>query len=139
MRPRFYVAGKFEHADRVRLVRDELLRRGWELSFDWLETAGLSLRQIADAQVTAVRSSRCVVALLDGGRGTHFEMGLAVGARVPLVLWSGNPYVDFGTESERTVASYHSSEIVKFARVHGQPIKKSLLACAVHVDSKYGR
>lgn len=63
-----------------------------ELTYDWTEHGSVQgdgearIRAVAIAEAEGVMSADLVVALLPGGRGTHVEIGIAIGAGVPVLL-----------------------------------------------------
>lgn len=108
---KFYIATRLErHADH-NIVRDGLLALGHEITYDWTTHGPVWTRGkqvIADTAVAerqGVESADVVVTLLPGGRGTHVELGIAMGKRRIIVLHSTDPNVFEATPE--TCAFYH--------------------------------
>ena len=54
-----------------------------------------------------------VIVLLPGGRGTHTELGIAIGAGIPILLHTEDEGLLSGS-SGRTCAFYHYSKVGHF-------------------------
>jgi hypothetical protein len=96
---------------------------------DGLERLG----QVADAEAKGLFTANVMIVLLPGGRGTHTELGMAVGQemmcnyyggggvndRTPgehrIVVFSPNPEVDFSVEAGTTCAFYFHPLVERFA------------------------
>jgi len=91
-RHRIYIASALENAAAVRELRDALAVRGIGLTYDWTGHGSVQdqgeerIREVGRAEAQGVRDADLVVVLLPGGRGTHTELGIAIGAGVPVVL-----------------------------------------------------
>lgn len=91
-KPRVYIASGLENAMAAELVRDDFLAAGWEITHDWTQHGSVQaegeerIREIALAEIQGVVSADVVVVLLPGGRGTHAEMGIAIGSRRPVLV-----------------------------------------------------
>lgn len=87
-----YVASRLENARRVREVQGQLVAWGHRITYDWTthgsvqDDGAARIRVVAEMEAEGVTSSDVVVALLPGGRGTHCEIGMAIGAGVPVIL-----------------------------------------------------
>lgn len=130
---RFYIASRLENAPRVRELAAVLKAHGHEHTYDWtvhgsVQNAGLDvIERVAVLGTRGVERADVVIVMLPGGRGTHAELGIALGimlrrsidsagkehliteigrdARRLLVL-SESEEIDFGTDG-RTCAFYH--------------------------------
>jgi nucleoside 2-deoxyribosyltransferase len=89
---KFYIASGFENREIVGLVRDRLLEAGHVHTYDWTKnkraTTVEDLRSIGMAERDAVLESDVVLVLLPGGKGTHVELGMAIGAEKKIHLYS---------------------------------------------------
>lgn len=130
---KFYIASGLENAAQVSWLADRLKAVGWEHTYDWTahgrvphdqrpETAELETKGVLEAEV--------VIVLLPGGRGTHTELGIAIGSTMlamavcaagvaemddrQIFIFSPTPEVDFGPESERTCVFYHHPLVERF-------------------------
>jgi len=90
---RFYIATTLSNAERARQVRDRLQAHGHVTSYDWTIHGGVghlgreALGIAAIGELTGVLSADVVIVLLPGGRGTHAELGMALAASKPIILW----------------------------------------------------
>lgn len=89
---RVYIASRLERWFGVRRLRDALLKRGVAVTYDWTVHGSVQhlgearIAEVAEAEARGVIDADLVVVLLPGGRGTHTELGIAIGAEVPVVL-----------------------------------------------------
>ena len=104
MPERVYVAASFEQANDVKALYKKLRAAGHIITADWTvhqEIASMGSekeRQALKSQYviedTDGVTSSSVYALLLGPRkstGAHIELGIALGAKVPLIVLIGNP------------------------------------------------
>lgn len=83
---RFYVATGLENAAAARAVIAALTARGHRVTYDWTTHGSVqhessdTIARVASAELRGVMTADVVVALLPGGRGTHVELGVALGA-----------------------------------------------------------
>lgn len=119
----FYIASRLENAAQVSQVAAALVARGHVHTYDWTthgsvqhcgtdrirEVAGLELRGVVDADV--------VIVLLPGGRGTHAELGIALGAGGKRIYICAEELGMFHAD-DRTCAFYWCPVVV---RVVGSP------------------
>lgn len=115
---RYYIATKLSNHAMHRALReriDQELR--WTLTYDWTthgsvkDTDEAIIRRVAKAEVRGVTSAHLVIAILPGGRGTHAEIGIALGAKVPVVLWTNHADADLLRPGEATCAFYHAPTV----------------------------
>jgi len=111
---KFYIATRIEHADKHRALANELRQRGHEISYDWTTRGSVTgnadgLKDTAIAEATGVRDADCTIILLPGGRGTHVELGIAIGVGMmrqdfprPILIVG-----DTGGLTKDTCALYH--------------------------------
>lgn len=105
-----YIATKLEnHAEHNRL-RDRLRQLGVGLTYDWTTHGPVydrgheGIREVAALEAGGVIAADLVVALLPGGRGTHAEIGIALGAGRPVLVV---PESRADIEGPSTCAFYH--------------------------------
>lgn len=97
----YYIASSLSNAARVNqiesLIKDKLKNPTW--SYDWTvhttkhETLGIpdsdpeTKRRVAEDEVYGVKLADVLIVIMPGGRGTHFEMGLAfaLGKRIVIL------------------------------------------------------
>lgn len=111
---KFYIGSGFYNVNHVRQLRDHLIEQGHTHTYDWTvnERAAsiVDLREIGSKEFEAIRTSDFVVILLPAGKSSHVELGIALGADVPLFIHdAANRFDDF----ETTSTFYHLSHVIK--------------------------
>ena len=116
---RYYIASRLENAPRGPDLKAILDARGcWVHTYDWTVHGSVQnegeevIRTVARMEAHGVERADVVIVLLPGGRGTHVELGMAIGfgnASHILVL-SESAEIDFGQDG-RTCAFYHHSDV----------------------------
>ena len=87
-----YVATGLEYAHRARLVGCALRAAGHKITYDWTTHGSVQgegfdrLAEVAQAERDGVAVADLVIAILPGGRGTHVEIGMALGYGIPVAL-----------------------------------------------------
>lgn len=89
---KFYLASGLENKENVQYVRDRLLEAGHIHTYDWTKnsraTTEDALRSIGTAERDAVFDSDVVIVLLPGGKGTHTELGMAIGLEKKIYIYA---------------------------------------------------
>lgn len=110
-----YIATSLDRAAEHNLVRDALARLGIGCTYDWTEHGSVyaegmaRVEQVAMLEIGGVLKADVVVVLLPGGKGTHVELGAAIAADKPVVLYSQDPEVILGP---KTCAFYHHPNVL---------------------------
>lgn len=126
---RFYVCTAFQNSRAHNVVRDALRGHGHEITLDW--TSGMpeeDPEKIGILEVDAVLEADFVCVLLPGGRGTHVELGVALGRRIPVLLHAREE-ADLLDVHGMTSPFYHHPQV---ARIHGslsEYVEKVLAWC----------
>jgi nucleoside 2-deoxyribosyltransferase len=113
---RFYLASGLDNMANARAFRDILVAKGHTQTYDWTEhgpvfAGGLDrLREVANLEVEGVRAADFVVGVLPGGRGTHFELGVAHGLGKSVYLYAPRP--ELISAHPETCAFYHLDSVV---------------------------
>lgn len=116
---KFYVASSFRNIDAVNYVTNQLVTKGYVHTYDWTKNAKAreeqtstfeDLIEIGQKEKNAVMESDLVVILLPGGKGTHIELGIAIGQGKKVFLYSPDGAID---NFETTSTFYHLPEIEK--------------------------
>lgn len=116
---KFYVASSFKNMDAVHYVTNKLLNMGYLQTYDWTKNAQAKekqtitlkdLMEIGQHEIQAVSDSDFVVILLPGGKGTHVELGIALGQNKKIFLYSEKGSINI---AEATCTFYHLSEVEK--------------------------
>jgi len=95
-----YVATGLEHAHRAWLVGYALRAAGHAITYDWTTHGSVQgegfarLAEVAQAERDGVAVADLVIAILPGGRGTHVEIGMALGYGIPVALLIQNGCYD---------------------------------------------
>lgn len=103
---KFYIATSLLNAEAHNQLRDILVKGGHEITYDWTAHGSLQgqgtrvFRQKVLAEIEGVRSCDVLVTILPGGKGTHVELGIAIGSHKPIIILGTNQ--DF--DAERTPA-----------------------------------
>jgi hypothetical protein len=105
-----YIASRLENIDNVKLLGDFLRGNGHEITYDWTthgpvyQHGTARLQEVQRNELQGIADADMVIALLPGGRGTHFELGYATGLYIPILLVGHRLYFVAGPE---TCAFYH--------------------------------
>lgn len=100
----FYIGSRFANIEQVRALRDHLINDGHTHTYDWTTndraTSLEDLRAIGTNEFEAIKASDFVVILLPAGNSSHVELGIALGADVPVFIHdTTNRFDDFETTS----------------------------------------
>ncbi|WP_042147778.1 nucleoside 2-deoxyribosyltransferase [Paucisalibacillus sp. EB02] len=89
---KFYIASGLDNKEKVQLVRDKLIKAGHTITYDWTKNNRASteeeLREIGIQERNAVLDCDIILVLLPGGKGTHTELGMAIGFEKRIHLYS---------------------------------------------------
>lgn len=116
---RFYVASSFKNVENVHYVAQNLDSKGYVNTYDWTRNAKAlnekaftfeDLRDIGQKERDALLNADVVVVLLPGGKGTHIEMGIAIGQAKRIILHSPDDAIN---NFETTSTFYHLPEVEK--------------------------
>lgn len=118
---KFYIASKLENHAAVNRLRDQLVALGHEQTYDWtthgaVYRSGLDrIVHVADAERNGVFQADFIVVLWPGGRGTHVEMGIAIGLEKKVHFISA--VEDHHGATPETCAFYHHSFVRRYRTV----------------------
>ena len=109
---RVYIASSLNNAERVVEIRDILISRGINITYDWT-SHGYSdhieeLKTIAKCEYDGVVSATCVLLVLPARIGSHFEFGVAYAKGIPVVILDES-------DDEREVSFYYLPLIYKYS------------------------
>lgn len=112
---KFYVASSFKNIDNVRYVSEQLKSKGYIHTYDWTKNARAStyedLKQIGQQEKNAIEEADFIVILLPAGKGSHIELGIALGLNKRIILYSPNDEIyNFATTS----TFYYLQEVIRF-------------------------
>nr|WP_251136520.1 nucleoside 2-deoxyribosyltransferase [Exiguobacterium sp. s122] len=93
-----------------------LTAQGYTHTYDWTLNARAdsidALRDIGEKERDAIKGSDFVVILLPAGKGSHVELGIAIGSGVPVFL---HDTTDSMTKFETTSTFYHVSHVIQLS------------------------
>lgn len=84
----FYIGTGWDNRAMAREVAARLQAAGWKWVYDWTQHQEGEERHAAIKEIEAIKRADLVIILLPGGRGTHVELGAALAAGKPVVLWA---------------------------------------------------
>lgn len=132
---RFYIASRLENAETVKRVATVLKAAGHRQTYDWTEHGSVQregaerITQVAGFETRGVMDAEMVIVILPGGRGTHAELGIALGCEKQSILICAEND-DLFMQDERTCAFYWHPAV---KRVIG---KMDVWLAAILVDAR---
>lgn len=112
----YYIGSGFYNIENVRRLRDLLSAQAHTHTYDWtLNTRADSvdaLRDIGEKERDAIKASDFVVILLPAGKGSHVELGIAIGSGVPVFI---HDTTDSMTNFKTTSTFYHVAQVVQLS------------------------
>lgn len=114
---KYYLATKVENWAMANEIADNLETAGWVQTYRWtshgsngnVENLGLSVKkEVAELEVKGVLAADVLVVLAPGGRGTHTEIGVALGAGKPVIIWAEREKDFRSSDGQITTFYYHS-------------------------------
>jgi nucleoside 2-deoxyribosyltransferase len=109
----FYLATRLENIETAKAVIETLQSRGLVCTYDWTTHGPVwaggkeRLEEVAIKELGGVFDADVVIVILPGGRGTHVEMGFAMGLGKPIILVGDGRNFE---AHEGTCAFYHCEE-----------------------------
>jgi hypothetical protein len=111
---KFYVASSFKNIETVRYVSQRLVKRGFIHTYDWTKNERAStfddLKAIGTEEKNAVIESDFLIVLIPAGKGSHIELGIALGQDKKIYLYSPDDRLN---NFETTSTFYHLPEVEK--------------------------
>ena len=126
---RYYIATRTDRIPEHNALRDRLAASGCEITYDWTENfassaiATTEMAKIAALETKGVLDADWVFVLLDGGRGTHVELGIAIA--------TGKDIVIVESASNGLLGGY--SELCPFYLCNGCTIVKNTAEAVEHM------
>lgn len=115
---KYYIATSLSRIADHNLTRDTLKRFGHVISYDWTLHGSVKsvstdrLREVAIFELNGILEADFVIVLLPGGKGTHLELGFAMGNNKKIFLHSADlSLFDLGPQ---TNAFYHHPDLTRF-------------------------
>lgn len=111
---KFYVASSFKNLESVRYVARQLVKKGFIYTYDWTKNERAStfedLKVIGTEEKNAVLESDLLIVLIPAGKGSHIELGIALGQGKKIYLYSPDDQIN---HFETTSTFYHLPEVEK--------------------------
>ncbi|WP_409291899.1 group-specific protein [Peribacillus sp. SCS-37] len=113
---KFYIASSFKNIGLVRKLAGELRAENHIHTYDWTKNSRAAsfseLKRIGEEEKQAVWESDVFILILPGGKGSHIELGMAIGQGKQIWLYSPPDDASFSPENSSTF--YHLSEVQRF-------------------------
>lgn len=116
MKPiKFYIASSFQNIANVRYMSEKLTSQGFIHTYDWTKNerpASLEqLQQIGQEEMNAVSEADIVIIIFPAGKGSHIELGIALGQKKTIYLYSPDNAIN---HFDTTSTFYHLSQVQQF-------------------------
>lgn len=122
----FYIASSFRNKQHVQTLASELKRHGFNHTYDWTKNEKAvtfdELASIGEAELEAVKKADFLIVLLPGGKGTHIELGIAIGRDIPVYLFNEEGFHN----AKEASTFYHTRGVTRVERSHEQLLKTIL-------------
>ncbi|BCB02527.1 hypothetical protein KH172YL63_06600 [Bacillus sp. KH172YL63] len=109
---KFYLASSFANKQQVREISERLKQSGWKHTYDWTRNEKAvtleDLMEIGQKEKDGIAESDIVILILPGGKGSHVELGLALGLNKRVIIYSPNDEV---SDFSQTTTFYHLPEV----------------------------
>lgn len=106
----FYIASGFQNKHLVRFVSSQLKEAGWHHTYDWTKneraTNREQLQKIGEEEREAIREADVFLLILEGGNGSHTELGMAIALEKKIYIYHQN--------NELQTTFYHLREVDVF-------------------------
>jgi len=112
---KFYIASSLNNFEIVRNVAGQLKQKGFIHTYDWTVNnkpdSLEKLKKIGQEEKAAVMESDFIIIILPGGKGTHIELGIALGLNKRIYLYSPNEQIN---DPSKSSTFYQLQEVNKF-------------------------
>lgn len=109
---KFYIASSLKNIENVRQVAGNLKVRGFQQTYDWTTHSNIDsiskLRKIGQEEVSGVLDADVVIVMFPAGKGSHVELGIALGAGKKIYLYSSTNELNV---IGNTCAFYHVKSV----------------------------
>ncbi len=110
---KFYIASSFKNIDSVRYVSEILVNKGYVLTYDWTKNERASslnaLIEIGQKELTGVKDADFLIVLQPAGKGSHIELGIALGQGKTIFLYCPEKEI----EDLKTTCTFYHLPVVK--------------------------
>ncbi|WP_112180454.1 nucleoside 2-deoxyribosyltransferase [Paraliobacillus zengyii] len=112
---KFYIASSLNNIEIVINVAGQLKQAGFIQAYDWTANERADnlekLKKIGQKEKDGVLESDFIIIILPGGKGTHIELGIALGLNKRIYLYSPNEKINDPSTSS---TFYQLPEVKKF-------------------------
>ncbi|EIQ01112.1 Nucleoside 2-deoxyribosyltransferase [Opitutaceae bacterium TAV1] len=139
---KYYIASKLENHAAHNRLRDSLTAIGHTITYDWTHHGAVyrhgleRIREVAKLETLGVLNADVVIVLWPGGRGTHTELGMALGAGKPVIFISDDERHHQATTE--TCAFYHHPLVTRGRTVAEVPALLDRLNTTDHESPRHG-
>ncbi|NOU83169.1 group-specific protein [Paenibacillus sp. LMG 31459] len=109
---KFYIASSLKNVESVRQLAVSLKAQGFQHTYDWTTHSNIDsiskLRNIGQEEVAGVMDADVVIVLFPAGKGSHVELGIALGAGKKIYLYSSTNELN---ELGNTCTFYHVDSV----------------------------
>ncbi|NOU73613.1 group-specific protein [Paenibacillus sp. LMG 31458] len=109
---KFYIASSLKNIENVRLLAENLKSLGFQHTYDWSIHSNIDsitkLRMIGEEEVSGVLAADVVIVMLPAGKGSHVELGIALGSGKKIYLYSSTNELN---EIGNTCTFYHVDSV----------------------------
>ncbi|NOU88198.1 group-specific protein [Paenibacillus sp. LMG 31460] len=109
---KFYIASSLKNIENVRQVAESLIARGFQHTYDWTTQSNIDsitkLRNIGQEELAGVLDADVVIVMFPVGKGSHVELGIALGAGKKIYLYSSTNELN---EIGSTCTFYHVDSV----------------------------
>ncbi|TCP19144.1 hypothetical protein EV207_1668 [Scopulibacillus darangshiensis] len=113
---KFYIASSFKNIGKVKYVNERLKAGGFIHTYDWTQNERAvtieQLRDIGTKEKEAVMEADVIAVLLPAGKGSHIELGIALGQGKRIYLYSESDDIN---NPETTSTFYHLPQVEKYS------------------------
>lgn len=116
---RYYIATKLDNWSEHNRLRDLLSYDGHEITYDWTIHGSVwregptACEDVSVKECRGVTDADLVIVLLHGGRGTHVELGVALGSSKPVAIIG----YDASVTTKSSCAFYHHPQTRCFINI----------------------
>lgn len=97
----FYIATALDNYKNHNKLRDAFLEHNKSITFDWTlhyhkgvkDISYEEMKKVGALELNGVKTADFIVVLLPGGRGTHVELGYALGCNKKIFIHASDPEI----------------------------------------------
>lgn len=133
---KYYIASSFLNKEIVNEIINQLDDKGFTNTYNWTLNDKASneteLKNIGQAEFEAVKKSEVLIVILPGEKGTHIEMGIALGCGIQVVI----AYFDDNILDINNSATFYYLDNVSHIKVTEENVAESLYNFILELDKR---